>query len=255
METNVPNSSSSSLMSPVTIVLLVVIVILIAALGYMYFFGSSSDSAQDPVYDSDTCAAFTSVTSNVKPANMTSCAALGYSSASSAAPITVTTAFCSNLSANVALFASNVAAYYTKLPLLKKDPPGPIVAASTYYGGSATVPATYSVTDVTTWATESLLYGRTGGPSFPEDFTKIISDSGLLFSTRMTTELPVILTVILAPRTVTGYTPPADLWINEVTDTDGNVWHKLDTTKVAAAVISGIKTMLVPGNDYVNYCA
>jgi len=128
------------------------------------------------------------------------------------------------------------------MPLLKKVTPGTTIT-STYYGGSAT----HSSNDVST----SHLYGSTGGPSFSEDCTKIISDSKpLLFSPGMTAALPGILTNII------GATTPADLWIDEATvDASGNAWFMLDPTKIGAAVISGIKTISVSGNDYVNYCS
>ena len=244
-------------MSPITIVLLVVIVFLIGVLGYMYFFGMPAE----PVYDSSNCAEFVtpecmydssncaSVTSNsqtchnnVQPASVTTCAALGYSSAVTAAPVKVITKFCTKLQSDIDSFTSNVVDYYNTNSLIKMIS-SDVSIPDSYYGSATTSPATYDPDVIAAWAASSpnLKYTST---QLASDFTKIINKT-TTFSSTMTTILPTILTTVMNSNVV---------WLDMVKpDSKGNKWFKLNTNKLVGSIMDAINAD--PINDYVKYCS
>ena len=126
-------------------------VILLMAVGYLYFF---RDGSEEAVYDAETCASF--ITSSTCSdagftASETTCSALGYSkTASGSATLTTTSAYCKSLSANIALFASNVVTYYTRNTAVKKVASSGSTTTVTIYDGQ-TSPLFTTSNDVSNW--------------------------------------------------------------------------------------------------------
>lgn len=239
----------------ITYALIGFVVILLMAVGYLYFFRDGSEEAEEAVYDADTCGSF--VTSNTCSdagftASESTCSALGYSkTASGSATLTTTSAFCKSLSANIALFASNVVSYYTRNTAVKKVASSGSTTTVTIYGGQ-TAPLFTTSNDVANWVGTN----TTKIASVLNDVAEInqVAKSATLFSgapgllNNLGTTMAIMFGSASAP---TGYKVPTAIWKSQLTDTDGTTWSTLDTSVLGAAVIEALKTL--PG-DHVTYC-
>jgi len=239
----------------ITYALIGFVVILLMAVGYLYFFRDGSEEAEAPVYDADTCGSF--VTSNTCSdagftASESTCSALGYSkTASGSATLTTTSAFCKSLSANIALFASNVVSYYTRNTSVKKVASSGSTTTVTIYEGR-TLPLFTTSNDVANWVGTN----TTEIASVLNDVAEInqVAKSATLFSgapgllDKLGTTMAIMFGAASAP---TGYKVPTAIWKSQLTDTDGTTWSTLDTSVLGAAVIEALKTL--PG-DHVTYC-
>lgn len=228
----------SSKISPITIGLLVVIVILIGAMIYMYFNPKTITVDAEPIDDISNCETSTPTAAQ--------CEGIGYSVTSlSASPITTSTKYCTSLASNIALYASNVAAYYSNFTIMKSVLGN---GGTTIFYKSTTRPTTNTIGDITTWVATATK------PYIPIDDLTLIETSSKamdLFNAPHGA-IPMITSDILGTTTTTGFTAPTTIWINPIQDSSGQNWTILDSTKLAAAVVTGMKTH--PSSNYTLYC-
>ena len=240
----------------ITYMLIGFVVILLMAVGYLYFFRDGTEVAvEEAVYDANTCASFITSKSCEDggfTASETTCSALGYSkTASGAATLTTTSAYCKSLSANIALFASNVVTYFTRNTAVKKVASSGSTTTVTIYEGQ-TSPLFTTSNDVSNWVGTN----TTKIASILNDVAEInqAAKSATLFSgapgllDKLGTTVAIMFGSASAP---TGYKVPTAIWKSQLTDTDGTTWSTLDTSVLGAAVIEALKTL--PG-DYATYC-
>jgi hypothetical protein len=239
----------------ITYALIGFVVILLMAVGYLYFFRDGTEMAEEAVYDADTCTSF--ITSSTCSdagftASETTCSALGYSkTASGSATLTTSSAFCKSLSANIALFASNVVSYYTRNTAVKKVASSGSTTTVTIYEGQ-TSPLFTTSNDVSNWVGTN----TTEVASILNNVAEInqVAKSATLFSgapgllNNLGTTMAIMFGAASAP---TGYKVPTAIWKSQLTDTDGTTWSTLDTSVLGAAVIEALKTL--PG-DHLTYC-
>ena len=233
----------------ITYMLIGFVVILLMAVGYLYFFRDGSEEVpecESSEVTSKTCAdaGFT--------ASESTCSAFGYSkTASGAATITTTSAFCKSLSANIALFASNVVTYYTHNTVVQKVASSGATTTVTIYEGQ-TAPLFASSNDVSNWIGSN----STETASVLNDVAEInqAANSAKLFSgapgllDKLGVNVAIMFGTASAPI---GYKAPTNIWKNQLTDADGTVWSTLDTSTLGAAVVEALKKL--PG-DYATYC-
>jgi hypothetical protein len=239
----------------ITYALIGFVVILLMSVGYLYFFRDGTEVAEEAVYDANTCASFvteSACSDGGFTASDTTCTAMGYSkTASTAATLTTTSAYCKSLSANIALFASNVVTYYTRNTAVKKVASSGSTTTVTIYEGQ-TSPLFTTSNDVSNWVGTN----TTEVASILNDVSEInqVAKSATLFSgspgllDKLGTTMAIMFGAASAP---TGYKVPTAIWKSQLTDTDGSTWSTLDTSVLGAAVIEALKTL--PG-DYATYC-
>jgi len=227
-------------------------IMLLMAVGYLYFF---RDGSEEAVYDADTCGSFINSSTCADAgftASESTCSALGYSkTAAGAATLTTSSSFCKSLSANIALFASNVVSYYTRNTSVKKVASSGSTTTVTIYEGR-TLPLFTTSNDVANWVGTN----TTEIASVLNDVAEInqVAKSAALFSgapgilNNLGTTMAIMFGSASAP---TGYKVPTAIWKSQLTDADGTTWSTLDTSVLGAAVIEALKTL--PG-DHVTYC-
>lgn len=242
-------------MSAVFYGLVGVIVVLLLVIGYLYLFPvskgteeveSNCATSNTCTYDKTTCSSFA--------ANDSTCTALGYSkTASTSASITTTSPYCKGLSANIALFASNVVSYYTVNTVVKKTTSSGASTVINIYEGQ-TNPNFATTSAVTAWAKSSNDVTK----SLTSDVTSIKTSSkaDTLFAgapsilTNLELTMNTMFGLAAAPSGST-YTAPTTIWKNQLTDSDNNVWSTLDTSQLAAAVTDALEKL---SGDYLMYC-
>ena len=257
--------ASSGMMSPITIGLVILVVMLASVIAYLYL--STPDTVAEPVYDKETCSEFitppctydaktcaaykTTCDSNVKPASIATCSALGYSpTVAAASPITVTSKYCSDLSSNIANYASNVAIHYTNNPLWKK-----VLGSSSTFYTTTSAPASYTTDAIKSWVASTT--NKTEATKYTTLAMSPIDSTDYFAASQMSTiydRMNEILGMTTLDKTTLSskFVKNNEMWIHSVTDDAGNTWSHLDPTQVEKAVIDGLKTL--PPSDYVKYC-
>jgi hypothetical protein len=245
-------------LSPIVIALVVVVVVLLGIVGYFVLFGTPAEVECDacPVSNCETssedCNAL-GYYSNAQPASESTCKSLGYSLASTSAPVTTSTKFCTNLSSNISLYAANVATYYSKTSLFKVVPAS-IASTTLYYGNPSTKPVSGDMDALKSFRSSANEYKDA---SFKTDFETIWgsakADGASLFNnTGVTMTVMTNLMNIIIKGTATFSN--SSLWKKYGTDELGNTWYSLETSAIPEVIKSGFSTIKMTGNDYNSYC-
>ncbi len=158
--------------------------------------------------------------------------------------------YCINLNSNTALYAANVVSYYSNGSMFKVVP-ADTTATTMYYGSRTVRPVSSSASALNSFRIDANKYDVTGGPTFAGDITAIGTSAKVsdIFNSKVMSSSSSSAIQNLVTTTIKT---TDSLWKKYGTDTPGNTWYSLDTSKLADAIKSAIST--TAGNHFNSFC-